>query len=262
MKTMLTEFNHQWKKNLNKINNPKKLSTMKKLFTTMLFACFALACTTVYAQETVTIKLYGSGGSRTITCNGESSTNGKLTVEKGSIVYLNSESTDFTWAFFTKDNTHKNGSEIVSNERPYSFIAEENATYYINYIGRGTDENLSLDATVTAVANGNGTATVNDVASKEVKLGDRISLSAVANDGCEFVNWTVDGVEISTEADCDVIVQKTATYTANFTGGDNSTSINSVETSKNDVIFDLSGNKVNKVSQKGIYIINGKKVVK
>ena len=46
------------------------------------------------------------------------------------------------------------------------------------------------------------------------------------------------------------------------TGGEDATGINSVETSNNDVIFDLSGNKVNKISQKGIYIINGKKVVK
>ena len=48
-------------------------------------------------------------------------------------------------------------------------------------------------------------------------------------------------------------------------GGDdeeNTTAIENVETATVNVIFDLSGRRVNEITEKGIYIINGKKVIK
>ena len=45
-------------------------------------------------------------------------------------------------------------------------------------------------------------------------------------------------------------------------GGDEETSINEVEAETEEVIYDLTGRRINEVTNAGIYIINGKKVVK
>jgi hypothetical protein len=45
-------------------------------------------------------------------------------------------------------------------------------------------------------------------------------------------------------------------------GGENETSINEVKVENAQVIYDLTGRRVDEITEKGIYIINGKKVIK
>ena len=49
-----------------------------------------------------------------------------------------------------------------------------------------------------------------------VNSGELITLYAVANDGYKFVNWTLNGTEVSTEANCNVTASQAANYVANF----------------------------------------------
>ena len=45
-------------------------------------------------------------------------------------------------------------------------------------------------------------------------------------------------------------------------GGDNETSINEVKVENAQVIYDITGRRVNEITKAGIYVINGKKVIK
>ena len=45
-------------------------------------------------------------------------------------------------------------------------------------------------------------------------------------------------------------------------GGESETSINEVKVENAQVIYDLTGRRVDEITEKGIYIINGKKVIK
>ena len=50
----------------------------------------------------------------------------------------------------------------------------------------------------------------------DVENGTQITLYAVANTGYNFVNWTLGGNVVSTDATCNVSVSQTANYVANF----------------------------------------------
>ena len=55
---------------------------------------------------------------------------------------------------------------------------------------------------------------------------------------------------------------KVTSLTITKVGGDEETSINEVEAETEEVIYDLTGRRINEITNAGIYIINGKKVVK
>ena len=50
----------------------------------------------------------------------------------------------------------------------------------------------------------------------DVENGTQITLYAVANTGYNFVNWTLNGATVSTDATCNVSVSQAANYVANF----------------------------------------------
>lgn len=167
-------------------------------------------------NETVRIRLNGSGGTRTITCNGTTVSNKYMDVPKGSIVTLNTENAENTFAFFTLDKTYNDGGTIISNKSTYTFTATSNATFYINYIGYGTPQSFDLNTVVKTEVSGNGYASIDGMTSKEVKYGDEITLTATADNGYKFTSWTVNSKTIGIEPIITTIVQKGATYTANF----------------------------------------------
>ena len=174
-------------------------------------AIFAVA-----ENEKVTIKLYGSGGSKTIESDGNINYSGNLSVTKGSAVTLNTESEDNTFAFFTSGKSYKDGGVIVSNKRPYTFIATATTTFYINYV-EFMNEGFDLNTTVTVTANTGGTATVDgSTTTKDVKLGDEITLKATADNGYKFAYWSVDEENVSIEPMFTTVVQEATEYTANF----------------------------------------------
>ena len=71
--------------------------------------------------------------------------------------------------------------------------------------------------TVTAKANNTdmGTVTIDPVKDK-YNAGEKVKAIATAKEGYEFVNWTVDGEAVSTEATYEFTVDKNVELTANF----------------------------------------------
>lgn len=229
---------------------------MKRLFTSIIL--FLATVSLASAQETVTIKLNGSGGYKTITCNGETSNSGKMEVAKGSLVELSTSAGDpdsKKFAFFTISKSYTNGGTIVSNKNPYRFIAEETTTFYINYVDK--DEDLTANVNFTTTEGGY----IQGYSYGHIyTLGEAFDFKAAANDGYSFVNWTdaENNVVCTEERFTGVITAKELTYTANFVS---TTGIREIYGEKEEVIYDLTGRKVENTT-KGIYIVDGKKVVK
>ena len=71
--------------------------------------------------------------------------------------------------------------------------------------------------TVTAKANNTdmGTVTIDPVKDK-YNAGEKVTATATAKEGYEFVNWTVDGQEVSTKTTYELTVEKNTELTANF----------------------------------------------
>ena len=206
---------------------------MKRIFTTMLFACLALACTTVYAQEAIDFSTgtfdgeWGDKDTRSIW----TSTNGLKIV-----------------------STDDNGKEVGSMK-----YWDGKFTLYIN---AGVATPIKFTITVPEGYSLTEMKVKNSTKSHDAHVDYDWSSYSLYNTVAETTIQFVEGVnEFFLYGQVGRTIYLTS-LTITKTGGEDATGINIVETSNNDVIFDLSGNKVNKISQKGIYIINGKKVVK
>lgn len=214
---------------------------------------------TAITEETVTVKVAGSGGYRYIGYNG-TETSSSCTVVKGSTVYVRTEpgSTERKFAFWTVGKTYASGGIIVSNKNPYEFVVEEDVTLYINYVDAA--EELNVDITVESGDGGN--ANINGSAtSLSVALGEEIMLVATPNAGYNFTGWRLgNNVDyVSTEANFTTVVTGETTYTAVFertTGIDNVTAADGTNE-----IYDMYGRKIKEITSAGIYIVNGKKVL-
>ena len=80
----------------------------------------------------------------------------------------------------------KVGEETISTEISYTTALVENTTYVATF------EVKKLNVTVTAGVGGTAT-----VVTEPVAYGSTLTLSATADSGYRFVNWTVDGNEVS-----------------------------------------------------------------
>ena len=102
-------------------------------------------------------------------------------------------------------NWTKNG-EVVSTSETLSFLVTEAASYVANF------EINSYEIVATANPEEGGTITgVNTYNHFET-----CTLTATVNEGYTFVNWTKDGVEVSTSETLSFVVTEAAAYVANF----------------------------------------------
>ena len=108
---------------------------------------------------------------------------------------------------YTFVNWTKNGVE-VSTDATYSFTVTENAVYVANFI----EESVSYSITVTANPPEGGTVT----GAGNYEAGQLCTLMATANENYTFVNWTKDGVEVSTDVTYSFTVTEDAAFIANF----------------------------------------------
>ena len=109
---------------------------------------------------------------------------------------------------YTFINWTKN-DEVVSTDTTYSFTVTEDAAYVANFI----EESVSYSITVTANPPEGGTVT----GAGNYEEGQLCTLTATANENYTFVNWTKDGVEVSTDTTYSFTVTEDAAFIANFT---------------------------------------------
>lgn len=208
------------------------------------------------ATETVTITLKGSGGYYYV----GNSTARVLEVEKGSSVSIRAQAAEGSgkkFAYWSTGNTIASGKGTIhTNKNPYEFIANKDITFYVNFVSGDVD----LNVTVAAEATAGGEATINGGKSQDIALGSDITFVATAHNGYYFTAWTdSNGNIVSTEPVYTSVVREAMILTANFEGA---TEIKEIGAEvKKDLIYDITGRPLERISSPGIYIINGKKVL-
>ena len=154
--------------------------------------------------ENYTISVSATEGG-TATLNGVSS----VTVKEGSaitLVAVADEGYEFTgWTV--------NG-DVVSKDATYTFSARASAEYVANFNKKEEVKKY----TVSVAENSNGKVYIGEegVTTVEVEAGSTLTLYAIPNEGYSFVNWTVNGTEISTNHIVTITVEASAEYVANF----------------------------------------------
>ena len=109
-------------------------------------------------------------------------------------------STGYTFANWTK------GGEVVSADAEYTFTVTEAGAYVANFTLNSYQ--------VTATANPEAGGTV--IGAGTYNHGATATLTATANTGYTFINWTKNGQQVSTNASFSVTVTEAAAYVANF----------------------------------------------
>ncbi len=102
-------------------------------------------------------------------------------------------------------NWTENGS-VVSTNAEYSFTAEADRTLIANF--------ELVNYTISAIANPVDGGTINGTG--DYTYGQTVNLSAVANTGYTFVNWTENDTEVSTNAEYSFTATGNRNLVANF----------------------------------------------
>ena len=132
--------------------------------------------------------------------------------------------TDGTYTY----NVYRNGNAIVSNLTQTNYTdsglaaGTYNYTVKTNYYGGLSNPSNTASAvvsptqnyTITVSANPTGAGTVNGGGT--YPEGTSITLTAAANAGYTFVNWTKNGTQVSTNTSYTFTVTESAAYVANF----------------------------------------------
>lgn len=207
---------------------------------------------------TVTIEVKGSGGYAYVG-NG---TDRKLEVEKGSTVSIRAaavEGSGRKFAYWSTGNTIASGKGTIhTNKNPYEFTATEDAAFFVNFVTEDTDLNVTIE---TASTEG-GTATIYGEQKQTIALGSEIVFEAKANEGYKFTEWTKGADVVSKEPIFTTVAREAAVITANF-GKTANTSIDAVAEDKEKAHSnDLSGRRIEKITRPGVYVVNGKTILK
>ena len=107
----------------------------------------------------------------------------------------------YTFQNWTKDGT------IVTTEPTYSFVVTEAASFEANFSINSYEITASANPTEGGTVEGGGT----------FNHGTTCTLTATANEGYTFTNWTKNGEAVSTEAEYSFTVTGAGDYVANFT---------------------------------------------
>ena len=101
----------------------------------------------------------------------------------------------------------RNGTEVSTNPT-YSFVVNRNATFVAHFTQNSNQATITANADPVegGAVSGGGT----------YELGSICTLNAIAFAGYEFVNWTLNGNQVSTEALFSFTVTSNAVYVAHF----------------------------------------------
>ena len=107
---------------------------------------------------------------------------------------------------YTFTNWTKNGS-VVSTSANYSFTVNEAGAYVANFTLNSYAITASVNPANAGTVTGAGT----------YNHGASVTLTATANTGYTFTNWTKNGTQVSTNVTYTFTVNEAAAYVANFT---------------------------------------------
>lgn len=216
--------------------------------------------TAVFVENsgTVTVQVKGSGGYMYV----GSGTDRTMDVAIGSTAFIRAEAAEGSgkkFAYWSTGNTMASGrGTIFTNETPYSFTVTEKVSFYANFVAEDTDLNVTIEAAATA----GGKATVYGEQKQTIALGSKLKLEAKADNGYHFVNWTCGTEVVSTEPVYNTVAREAAVITANF-GKTANTGIDAVAEDKEKAhSYDLSGRRIEKITRPGVYVVNGKTILK
>ena len=167
---------------------------------------------TVTGGSNVTLTQYSSGGggtsdSYTVTATanptGSGTVTGAGTYAAHTLCTLTATAND-GYSFV---NWTRNGS-VASTDPTYKFYVTENATCVANFV---QSQPYIITATANPTEGGSvtGTGTYNQ--------GSIATLTAIANSGYAFTNWTMNGTQVSTNNLYSFTVTSDSTFVANFT---------------------------------------------
>ena len=103
-------------------------------------------------------------------------------------------------------NWTKNGQQVSTNAS-YTFIVTESAAYVAHFQAQTFTIDVSANPTEAGIVTGDGT----------YNYGTTCTVTATANEGYDFVNWTEDGNVVSTETSFSFTVNANRTLVANYT---------------------------------------------
>ena len=116
------------------------------------------------------------------------------------VILTATANTGYTFINWTKDGT------VVSNEPTYTFTVTESSTYVANF---------ELNSyVITAMANPTNGGSI--AGAGVYNHGETATLTAIANVGYPFINWTKEGQVVSVNPTYSFIVTEDAIYVANF----------------------------------------------
>ena len=135
-----------------------------------------------------------------VSTDGNGTVSGGNNYDYGTNVTVNATAnTGYGFAYWTEEGV------IVSNDAEYTFPAKYDRNLVAHFASPGTITVVPNDATYGTVSGGGSYA-----------INDNVSLSATANTGYIFENWTKDGVIVATNNPYSFNAEGTATYVANF----------------------------------------------
>ena len=155
-----------------------------------------------YEQE---MKSFATSPTFTITlaCNpeeGGTATGGGTYIVGDSCIVVATANVGYNFVNWTE-----NGNQ-VSTDSEFCFTVTEDRYLVANF--------TSQEYTITAIAGPEEGGTV--IGSGGYNHGDECTLTAIANEGYSFVNWTKDGTEVSVDSAYTFAVTETAVYVAHF----------------------------------------------
>ncbi len=100
------------------------------------------------------------------------------------------------------------GGEVVSTENPYTATVTANSEYVANF-----EEIVKYNVTASVNNSDMGSATAS---ASSVEQGESVTLTATANSGYLFKNWTLGGEVVSTENPYTATITANSEFVANF----------------------------------------------
>ena len=169
---------------------------------------------TVTGGSNVSLSQYSSGGggssgSYTVTATANPTAGGTVTGAGNYTAHTLCTLTATANTGYTFVNWTRNGS-VASTDPTYSFYVTENSTCVANFSQMQLPSyNVTATANPTEGGSVSGAGTYNQ--------GSTATLTAIANSGYAFTNWTSNGTQVSTDNPYSFMVTGDADFVANFT---------------------------------------------